>query len=269
MDNDAATNRDQTMGDPRSGRTLRSRIRSMLRTVSGFVPFSSRAGIIARILPPSLWYFAALRMSRLHRNTALLLGHRTERHTEAFLRDCWLIEFARRGGFPIPWNVTGLEVFLRPGNRDAGTLVCGLHLPLSRVALGALVEAGHAPTHILADRGNVLPGDQFLVPGQPHTVPALVAGPQVLVQIRSVLRAGGSIGCLLDTDYSEPISPNILRLAGKVGARIIFFTAELDRQDRPQIHFYDPPHPFCESMEAVQANLAALAKVRARVLASL
>lgn len=241
----------------------------MVRRVMDLLPFSSRVGIFARILPRSLWYAAALRMSRLHRNTATLLGHRTERHTEAFLRDCWLIEFARRGGFPIPWHVTGLEVLRWPSTDSKGTLFCGLHLPLSRVAIGALVDSGYPTTHILADQGNVLPGDQFLVPGLDRTVPALPAGPQVLVHIRSVLREGGSVGCLLDTDYSEPISPNILRLAGKVGARIIFFTAELDRQDRPQIHFYDPPRPFCQSMEDVQENLAALAKVRVRILASL
>jgi hypothetical protein len=102
--------------------------------------------------------------------------------------------------------------------------------------------------------------------GLRERLPALRTQPNVLLRARTVLRSGGSVALLLDADRGAPLSPNILRLAGRLGARVVFWWTELECDGTIHVTFAQPPDPSCRTEAGIAANLAALAGQTRRIM---
>jgi predicted esterase len=70
-----------------------------------------------------------------------------------------------------------------------------------------------------------------------------------------VLREGKSVVCTADREIFGPITGEILRVAGKARARVVFTWAERERSGAIKVFFREAPRPYCESQEAIEENL--------------
>jgi hypothetical protein len=89
------------------------------------------------------------------------------------------------------------------------------------------------------------------------------------MKIQTILEEGGAVGCLADAELGGPVSSNVLRIAGKAGARVVFQWAERQQDGVIDIYFVNPPRPFNESEEDIEVNLEFLRAVNRRILDSL
>lgn len=243
---------------------LRSAI-GVLRQIGRLIPLRRQARIVALVLPARYWYRAAIRVSSLHARVTAMLGGGDRMLTEAMLLDNWLQEMTFCGEYPIPWRGAEIEG-LNHSEPGRGVLYCGTHLPLFDVPLRALLEMGHEPPLIVADPGRIFGENELVVPGLKQRCRTIPVSPYVLMRIRTELRDGGSVGCLADVVLGAPISSNILRLAGRVGARVVFNWAERQPDGVIDIHFVEAPRPYCESEEDIEVNMEFLRRENRRIL---
>lgn len=241
-----------------------------LKLLAKAVSLERRARLLAAVVPPQHRFRAAVLMSRWHGFASSTLGGSKRGFTEAYMREHWLIELSRLGAFPVPLRVTGAEL-LGPSPSDrAGVLMCGTHVPLLRAILRAAIETGHPPSLVLAKPNTMMSGTAMLQPtGLEEGIPAAPPGAEGLLKIRSVLRKNGLAACTLDGALGAPSHPDVLILAGWLGARIVHFTATLAPDGVIDISFHNRVHPFCDSYEAIQANLRAIQEEEVRLLAAL
>jgi hypothetical protein len=236
--------------------------RALLAIDDSLVPAASHA--LGALTPASLWYRAAFRLSRSLAPVARL---RRERAADQQLHDARILNrmlsLLTRSGrpFPIPWRAVGAELLDEPG----GVVLCSAHVPLIKVGLRAAMELGHAPTLALA--GQPGPDGAIAIWGLAERLPAVRTRHRlVLLRARTVLRSGGCVALLLDAMRGAPLSPNILRLAGRTGARALFFFTELERNGTITVTFRRPPDPLCQSDSGIAANIAVLEAECARIL---
>jgi len=245
----------------------------ILRNAAGYaVDVSSRwvhsgiALLITLFFPPRVWYLTALSISR-----ALVPAFRMRRHGaihdilhEARLVNRFLAMLTRRGvPFPVPYRIKGVSALFDAAAHTGGVIYVSAHIPLVKVAARAIIETVGMPTRCIALDPDV--NEQIAVWGLVQRLPALRPVANVLVRSRSILRAGGSILLLIDPRPGVAYSPNMLRLAGKVGARVVLFFSELMPDGHVEVLFLTPPDPFCRSEEGVQANLQALDREVVRI----
>jgi hypothetical protein len=218
--------------------SLPGRISAALKKFVGRMPFKRQVRMVARVVPARFRFRTALRVSRLHgRLTVMRGGNRV--FTEALMLDLWLRELTFSGPYPIPMRVVGGELLKTLGD-GRGTLFCWTHLPLIELTLQPLMREGYSPM-VLADSGMMVEGNQLLIPGLEQRTGAILNDAGGLLRIRTTLRGGGTVSCLLDPMIAGPISPLILQLACRLGTRIILNWAELTERDEVQVTYMELP----------------------------
>lgn len=241
-----------------------------LKWLAKTVSLERRARLLAGVVPPEHWFRAAMLMSRWHAFASSTFGGSKRGFTEAYVREHWLIELSRLGPFPVPLRVTGAELLAPSPSDRAGVLMCGTHVPLLRTIVRAAVLTGHPPSLVIAKPDTMMNGKTMYQPtGLEEGVPAAPPGAEGLLKIRTVLRRNGLAACNLEEGLGEPCHPDVLILAGRLGARIVYFSATLAPDGVVDVLFHNAVHPFCDSYEAIEANLKAIRDIETRLLAAL
>ena len=213
------------------------------------------------LLPPPIWYRAALVISGIFASALRLRGGgglRPHRFEQAILLNRLLAFLTRTGRpFPVPWRLDAeaRETLAAAALSGRGVVLCSAHLPLIKVGVRALMESGHTPTAAIAAE----PGPDGRIPiwGLAERLPTFKVQRDVLLRTRTVLRRGGSVLLLVDATSGD-YSPNIFRLAGAVGATVLFYTAELEGDGHVQVRVFAAPFPACGNQAEITGNLLAL-----------
>jgi len=241
-----------------------------LKLLAKTVSLERRVRLLAAIVPPQHRFRAAVLMSRWHAFASSTFGGSKRGFTEASMREHWLIELSKLGPFPVPLRITGAELLAPSPSDRAGVLMCGTHVPLLRAVLRAAIQAGHPPGLVLAKPNTMMKGSAKLQPtGLEQGVPAAPPGAEGLLKIRTVLRKNGLVACTLDGAHGAPSHPDVLILAGWLGTRIVHFSAMLAPDGVVDVSFHNTVHPFCDSYEAIEANLKAIRDIETSLLAAL
>ncbi|MEO6805957.1 MAG: hypothetical protein ABI209_07400 [Edaphobacter sp.] len=239
-------------------------MKRILRWLASKFPLRQQARFVAWLLPNRYWYRGALAITRLQGALVGLLGG-NRKLTEAVMLDHWLFELTVVGAFPIPYVVNGLDI-IQTGDEKIGTLYCWIHEPLVEFPVRTLVDLGRIKIVVVADPGRIVDGDQFLVVGTSIRLMAIPNLHYVLGRVKSALLNGVSVECLINEYMAGPIYPQVLRLAGRIGARVVFGSALRRPDDTIEVNLMKPPRPDCETEEAVQENLAYLRAAEERML---
>ncbi|MGH9595728.1 MAG: hypothetical protein ACRD3K_02915 [Edaphobacter sp.] len=196
----------------------------------------------------------------------LLGGNR--KLTEAVMLDHWLFALTVVGAFPIPYVLNGLDI-IQAGDAKIGTLYCWIHEPLVEFPVRPLVELGRLKMAVVADPGRIVDGDRFVVAGTSIRVMAIPNVHYVLGRVKRALLNGVSVECLINEYMAGPIYPQVLRLVGRIGARVVFVSALRRPDDTIEVTLMKAPRPNCETEEAVQENLVCLRAAEERMLRDL
>ncbi len=230
------------------------------------LPLSRQAQITAKVLPSRYWYRFALFASRLQGRLAAFRGGNGPL-TEAVMLDHWLRELTFFGGpYPIPWSLAQPDV-AHPPQRGKNIFYCWTHVPLSDVALRALVELGHKIDLTVAHPGRIVNGEEYIVPGLAMRLKTLSANGRVLARFRTALKQGLSVASLADAEMFGPISPQMLYVAGMVGAFVVFFWAERQPDGSILVDIQPAPYPLCKNDKEVEENLEFLRKMNRKAFA--
>jgi hypothetical protein len=242
----------------------------LLQASRSYCDFQART--IAFLFPPSLWYWASYRFCRLQVLVASPLlffsPFRSERQHRLLTR---LMEamvhrlVMLRRPFPIPIHNINAEVVREARKNPNGIVLCSVHLPFVHLVLRCLVELGMPPTAVISGRDGIV-DKRLPLWGMAESLPAFAPDRNVLAKARTILRKGGFVSTLIDASRGGPMDPNALRFIRSVGARLVFFTTELQSDGQIAVEFFAPPDPFCLSDESVIANLQALERKRARIV---
>jgi hypothetical protein len=231
------------------------------------------ARTVGFIFAPRLWYRALHRSCVLQGPFFRLIFALPPLHRDPRRRliVTWLMQSTLRHlvalgrPFPIPTSDKNLEVFLEARKNPNGIVLCSVHLPFIRLVFRHLVELGVPPTAVVADEGALTNG-ALPVWGLAESIPGFIANRSVLVKVRNILRRGGVIATLIDTNLGDPVHCNIFRLIQSTGARLVFVVTELQPDGVIMVEFFAPPDPFCLSDESVLSNVLALQSRTARIL---
>lgn len=229
--------------------------------------------LIAFVFPPRHWYRALFAVCRLQhhllRPLLLLPPYRGDPKRRVGLT--WLVEssllhlLSLGRPFPIPMRQRGLQWIREARTSPKGVVLCSVHLPFARIILRLLVESGLPPTAVVAHETAIVDGE-FPVWGTTEKLPGLVSDRDVLLKARTILRKGGFVAALIDSNLGNQPNRNVFRLIRSVGARLVFFVTELQPDGTILIDILQPPDPFCESDESVLSNIAFMQERVDRVL---
>lgn len=227
-----------------------------------------RARIIAKTLPPARWYSAAVVLTRIQWAFCRAIWWRPDvaLRNSVFL-DLLLLELMHYGTFPIRWRAVGAEHLPRGGSNDTGVIYCTSHLPLFAVQARVLCELDAIPSMVIALATAIGADGTYPMPGLEIRVPAMAPGAKAMVRVKRELLNGKVVGSLMDEYPGGPLKPQLFRLAGKVGAKVVFLFSELDKDNFVTFTAALPPFPACATDEEIQANLAAYDAQRQRILA--
>jgi hypothetical protein len=225
--------------------------------------------IIATFVPKHRWYRAALFMSRLEAFRALILrkGYPGKRGQPHRLHR-WITELTPFGAFEIPLRVAGLPALDSAKSASRCVLLCSTHVPLYDLILPALAQSGFPPDLVVAAATGLSSAGRFPIPGADGGTAGVAAGPHALLRVRTTLRNGGIVMCLLDRVIEGPLYGNVLHLAGRLDAVVFFWSVALAADGVIEVGIEAPPFPLCEADEAVRRNLAAAERYRASVAPS-
>lgn len=187
------------------------------------------------------------------------------------LLDVYLHELSKLGEFPIPWQVEGAEHLPTPGMANSsgggGALYCAAHLPFFSAHARVLLELGAAPSLVIALANAIDADGGYPLPGIRQSIPALPPSASTLIKVHRALKGGAIVGSMMDAYPGGPLKPQLFRLAGKNGTRVIFLFSELDAKQGMKLIVAQPPFPIPDTEEKVQANLEAYDRERRRILA--
>jgi hypothetical protein len=225
--------------------------------------------IITTFVPQHRWYRAGLFMSRLEGFRARILrkpypGKRGEPHR----LHRWITALTPFGDFEVPLRVAGMSALDSAKSAAKSVLLCSTHVPLYDLILPALAQSGFPPDLVVAAPTGLRYDGRFPIPGANGGAAAVAAGPHALLSVRTTLRNGGIVICMLDRVIEGPLHGNVLRLAGKLNAIALFWSVRLAADGVIEVGIETPPHPLCETDEAVEQNLAAAERYRASVAPS-
>ena len=244
--------------------------RFVLKLLARSISMERRSRLLAAIVPPRHRFHAAVLMSRWHARVSSAFGNGRCGVTEAYLREHWLIELSRLGPFPVPMRVSGAELLGPTASDRGGVILCGTHVPLLRVMLRAAIVSGHKPELIVAKPDNITLANNGLQPtGLSEGVSAVPPGPGGLLRIRTVLRKNGLVACTLDGQAGGATHPDLLVLAGRLGARIVTHRTVLTPAGIVCVSFQNAVHPYCNTSEAIEANMKAIQEDERHLLAEL
>lgn len=259
----------RSMKKTRSTKVLAIFVWSLVKPWARLVSTKRRVRLLAAIVPARHWFRAAIWMSRWHARITCAVGKSRPGIKEAYLRDDWLYELSRLGPFPVPMQVSGAESLQVTASDRRGIVLCATHIPLIMSVIRAAILTGHKPDLIVAAPHNIrLENNQIQPTGMSEGVPAVPPGPNALLRIRTILRRKGLIACTLDGHVDGP-SPDLLMLAGRLGARVVIYRTSLTPNGIVNVSFQNAPYPFCDSEEAIEANMRAIQEDERRVFASL
>lgn len=240
---------------------------SIMKLLAKEFSLEKRARFVAAVLPRRHWFRAAVLLSRWHAHLSAIFRNRRPGIAEAYLRENWLNQLTRVGPFPVPIRANGAELLQPAESERAGVVLCGTHVPFIMVVIRSAILSGHRPDLVVTDQDNIrLENSHFQPTGMDHGVPAVPPGAAGLLRIRSVLRKKGLVACTLDRDSGGDIHPDLLILAGRLGARAVTFRAELASDGIVDIAFQNTIHPYCESREAIKENLSAILAAESELL---
>lgn len=163
--------------------------------------------------------------------------------------------------FYIPVRVNGLEI-LNEASKE-GKLLCSLHMPLIRVAINVIVRKNTSPVHIIRFVNH--PPEGTPVWGLSGFLPSILVGPQVLLKTRSRLKDGDNVTVLVDFELGLRVSDNMMTFAQRIGATVVFFTAELLTDGYIEISFLRPT-PAPDQNDEVHHRLRELQKLNTTIL---
>lgn len=233
---------------------------------------SRRAALIAH-RSPAVWFATAVHLSRLQWGLYRLIWWRPDILLRtSVLLDVYLYELNKLGKFPIPWHAEGTEHLhcstsaLTGGRYKGGTLYCAAHLPMFSAHARVLEELNAAPSLVIALADAIDKDGGYPLPGLEKSVPALAPSTSTLVTVHRALKRGATVGSMIDAYPGGPLKPQLFRLAGRTGSRILFLYSELDEERRMKFTIAVPPHPVPDTEEKVQANLLAYDTERRRIL---
>ncbi|MEO8735777.1 MAG: hypothetical protein ABI380_04485 [Edaphobacter sp.] len=242
---------------------------SLLKRLARLISMTRRARIVAAVVPTRHWFRAAKLMSRWHARVTGAMGKSRRGISEAYMREDWLIELSQLGPFPVPMRVCGAE-FLKATTSDrCGVILCGTHVPLIRVVLRAAILHGRKMELVVAQPNSSNVNNTIQPTGLSECIPIVAPGLNGLLKIRTVLRRNGLAACTLDERIGSPSRPDLLVLAGRLGARVVTYRASLAPDGVVNVSFQNAPYPFCDSDEAIEANLRAIREDERRTIASL
>lgn len=243
-------------------------VRSFIRRLRNSISLERRARIIAKTLPPRRWYRAAVVLTHLQWAICRLLFWRPDiLLRNSIVLDRLLLELMQFGTFPISWRAVGAEHLPCGGSNDTGVIYCTSHLPLFALQARVLYELDATPSLVIALAGAIDAEGTYPMPGVKDRVPALPPGGRTIARVMRQLQNGKVVGSLMDEYPGGPLKPQLLRMAGKVDAKVVYLFSELDDQNCIRLTAALPPFPGCKTEEEVQANLAAYEKERQRILA--
>ena len=212
------------------------------------------ASSIVIFLNEKYWYKTAYWTTYLYYPLSLFKKHK-KNNGIAFTRASilnTLLSFLTRANkpFPIPYTISGLELL---ENNDAGIVFCTTHLPLVKVAISATLTSGFKIDKAIV----ATPNTQELMPvwGITQKIPTIKSDKLSLLRAKNILSQKGCVLLMLDGYYGGKYSPNIMRLAGKLGSKAIFFLPELKPNGNIDIQIMQLPHPYCENEIAVTNNI--------------
>ena len=245
----------------------------LLRSLRNLLRLSRRAALIAR-RSHAAWFLTAARLSRLQWGFyRLIWWRRAFLLRPAVVGVVFVYDFKKLGMFPIPWHAVGAEHLrcntscVTGGRHRGGTLYCAAHLPLFSAHARVLEEMNAAPSLVIALAEAIDKEGGYPLPGMGKSIPALPPSTSTLVKVHRALRSGATVGSMIDSYPGGPLKPQLFRLAGKTGSRVVFLYSELDAEKRMKFTIALPPHPVPDTEEKVQANLLAYDKERKRILA--
>ncbi len=172
-----------------------------------------------------------------------------------------LLALLTRSGksFPIPYRITGETQI----EHSSGLILCTVHLPLVKVAIMAFMKSHHVDAVIV---GSPTIDNKMGVWGVTERIPVLLSDSSVLLKTKSILAKNGTVVLMVDKDLMGEFSPNIMRLCGKLGAKVMFFFAELKPDGTIDTPFIQAPHPYCESETAIFDNLELMRQTTQEIL---
>lgn len=246
--------------------------KNLLRSLRNLLRLSRRAALIAR-RSPTMWFATAVYLSRLQWGFYRLIWWRPDILLRtSVLLDVYLYELNKLGTFPIPWQVVGREHLENDAAsasgcpRQGGTLYCAAHLPFFSAHARVLDEMKAAPSLVIALADAIDKEGGYPLPGMNKSIPALAPSTSTLVKVHRALQGGATVGSMIDAYPGGPLKPQLFRLAGKTGSRVIFLFSELDDNRQMKFTIARPPHPVPDTEEKVQANLLAYDTERKRIL---
>ena len=238
-----------------------------LRWLASLLHLRRQVRFVTWVVPNRYWYRAALAICQLQGAiNGALGGNRVL--TEAVMLDNWLSELTAIGAFPVPYLLNRIDA-LEANDPKVGTLHCWIHEPLVEFLMRPLLEQGYSEPVVVADPGRIVDGNRIMVPGTGKRLTAIPAEKYAIRQARRLLLDGTSVICLADEYLGGPLQPVVLRLAGRVGARVVFQWAARRPDGVIEVTFRNAPHPYCETDDAVRENLAFLREAQQRALAAL
>jgi hypothetical protein len=240
--------------------------RKVIEFIKTRVPLSARIGWVATVIPNHLWFSAINRLCLLQTWITKLLGRRNATLQDSLLLDYWLVQMTVHGSFQIPYTSEGSVHLLKNPDDRFGLVYCGVHLPGYTVAIRALDELGARPNFAIAAPVSIGSDGRYPLVGLSSRLPAIEPGISALVKTRSELARGGVVVSMIDNHIGEPLTSQLLKLAGKIGSRVVFFWTDRSDDGSIKVIFSSPPHPFCESESKVVENLAEIDNQRQRIL---
>jgi hypothetical protein len=162
--------------------------------------------------------------------------------------------------FHIPYTVSGLEYL----NDDCGIILCSVHVPLVKVALRGLIE--HEIDISAAIVGLPPASNTMSVWGITGKIPIIARNPFSLLKAKKVLEQKGKVVVMIDNAKTNVYSPNIMKLCGKIDAKVVFFFAELNAQNAIDTYFIEAPFSHCRNEEEIKENLLFLRKKHDEIL---
>jgi len=238
-----------------------------LRWLASLLHLRRQVRFVTWVVPNRYWYRATLAICQLQGAiNGALGGNRVL--TEAVMLDNWLSELTAIGAFPVPYLLNRIDA-LEANDPKVGTLHCWIHEPLVEFLMRPLLEQGYSEPVVVADPGRIVDGNRIMVPGTGKRLTAIPAEEYAIRLARRLLLDGTSVICLADEYLGGPLQPVVLRLAGRVGARVVFQWAARRPDGVIEVTFRNAPHPYCETDDAVRENLAFLQEAQQRALAAL
>lgn len=221
--------------------------------------------VFQQAVPNRHWFKGVLALSQIKAGIKLIDGSRESARHQALFIESWLHQLTSLRSFPVAYKVQGAEHLLSDEGTEAGVFYCSFHAPFTAIGLRSLFDSGFPPEWVVADSQNINPDGRWLPAGIQQGVRAFPPYASTLLRARTELRAGKRIAAMADLDVGAPLKPELMRLAGRLNAKVVLCWAEM-HQRTIWVHYESPPYPVPDTERKVLANLEAVDLRRQQVI---